>query len=56
MRVVVDTNVVVSGCLTPAGLPAKVLESALLEQFELFVSDDVLKEYQAVLDRPKFDI
>jgi putative PIN family toxin of toxin-antitoxin system len=54
MRVVVDTNVIVSACLTPLGLPAKIVDLAFREEFQLFVSANILNEYREVLSRPKF--
>lgn len=53
MRVVVDTNVVVSRYLTPRGIAAQVL--VLWEQgaFELLVSEQILEEYRRVLAYPK---
>jgi putative PIN family toxin of toxin-antitoxin system len=53
-RVVLDTNVVVSAHLNPAGLERAVLNWALDQGF--FVSEPVLKEYRDVLLRTKFKI
>ena len=53
-RVVLDTNVVVSAHLNPAGLERAVLNWALEEGF--FVSESILREYGAVLRRTKFKI
>lgn len=54
MRVVLDTNIVVSACLTPEGAPATIVELALLSAFTLCLSPDILREYKEVLARPKF--
>ncbi len=54
LRVVLDTNVVVSACLTPQGAPATILELALLGEFIAAISAEVLDEYLEVLSRPKF--
>jgi len=56
VRAVLDTNVVVSGFLTPGGTPARVL--ALLDSRRLTAvySGSILKEYEEVLARPKFAI
>jgi len=53
MRIVIDTNVIVSRFLSPHGPPARIL--ALWEQglFELVVSEAVLAEYRRVLDYPR---
>jgi len=51
--VVVDTNVVVAGLLTrnPASPPARVLDGMLAAAFPFAVSETLLAEYAAVLDR-----
>ena len=54
MRVVLDSNVVVSACLSPQGASATIVELALLGYFSLCVSEEVLTEYKEVLARPKF--
>ena len=50
MRVVVDTNVIVSGIFW-AGTPGRILESWTTGEFELIVSPGILDEYFEVLDR-----
>lgn len=56
MRVVVDTNVVVSAVLRDR-LPEKVLLFVLARpDFEWVGSAEILKEYRAVLRRPKFKL
>jgi putative PIN family toxin of toxin-antitoxin system len=54
VRVVLDTNIIVSACLRPEGAPATIVELALLGAFTLCLSRDVLSEYKEVLGRPKF--
>lgn len=49
MRIVIDTNVVVSRFLSPKGAPAQIFEKWRLESFELLVSEPVLSEYQKAL-------
>jgi len=49
MRVVLDTNVIVSRYLSPHGPPARVLERWEREDFELLVSAAILAEYEEVL-------
>src|SRR5438552_6630322 len=56
IRVVLDTNVVVSAHIQPLGPPARILLAALAKEFELYVSSDILAEYDEVLRRPKFKI
>lgn len=48
MRVVLDTNILVSGIFW-GGIPNKILESWVSEKFELLLSEDILKEYERVL-------
>lgn len=50
MRVVVDTNVVVSGIFW-AGRPGRVLDALTAGLFALCVSAAILEEYCAVIDR-----
>ncbi len=49
MRVVVDTNVVVSTFLSPTGAPAGVLAHWQNQSFEWVVSDLLLREYHRAL-------
>jgi putative PIN family toxin of toxin-antitoxin system len=54
IRVVLDTNVVVSAHLNPEGYERSVLDLALSGKLRMFVSEAILKEYESVLRRPKF--
>jgi putative PIN family toxin of toxin-antitoxin system len=54
MRVVLDTNVVVSARLVREGPSAAILELALLEKITMFVSPAVMAEYRRVLFEPRF--
>lgn len=54
MRVVLDTNVLVSALLKRHGNEALVLTATLGGTFELVVSPAVLAEYDLVLPRPRF--
>jgi len=53
-RLVLDTNVVVSGILTPRGPCAALVASVLNDQATLFLDVRVFEEYREVLARPKF--
>ena len=53
MRVVADTNTVVSGLLW-SGPPREVLDAARAAQIQLFTTLDLLVELEDVLKRPKF--
>ncbi len=53
MRVIVDTNIIVSGLISPAGPPGKIVD-ALLQGFLVPVmSSATLAELEAVLMRPR---
>jgi putative PIN family toxin of toxin-antitoxin system len=53
MRVVHDTNVVISRYLVPAGLPAQVVAAWRARRYDLIVSPALLAEYAEVLNRPR---
>ncbi|MGI8783627.1 MAG: putative toxin-antitoxin system toxin component, PIN family [Acidobacteriota bacterium] len=54
MRVVIDTNVLVSGVINPHGPPGRIVDAALAEAFTVLYDDRILSEYRAVLSRPTF--
>jgi len=54
LRVVYDSNVIVSAALKPGSLPASLVSLAMTRRVRLFVSLAILEEYEAVLKRPKF--
>ena len=54
MRIVLDTNVVVSAILF-GGKPQEILEAALAGDFRLCISEPMVVELQGVLQRPKFE-
>ncbi len=56
MRVVLDTNVVVSAFLTPSGVPAEVLRRALGGEPVPLYDERILAEYREVLERPRFKL
>ncbi len=49
MRVVIDTNVIVSAFLSPTGAPAQLLTLLEQEAFVLLVSEPILAEYLKAL-------
>lgn len=51
LRVVLDTNVIVSGLLHRKGAPAAVLDGATSKRFRCFISESLLDEYSDVLNR-----
>jgi putative PIN family toxin of toxin-antitoxin system len=54
IRVVLDTNIVVSASLKEEGREAAVLSLALTGNLSLHVSEAILTEYEEVLHRKKF--
>jgi putative PIN family toxin of toxin-antitoxin system len=56
LRLVLDTNIVVSAALKPDGLQRTVLLLAITKPATLYISDAILAEYQDVLARPELQI
>jgi uncharacterized protein len=56
LRLVVDTNIVVSAALRPDGLQRTVLLLAITKPARLYISSAILTEYREVLARPEFQI
>ena len=54
MKVVLDTNVVVSAFLSPAGKPAIILQLVLRHDLDICFNTAILAEYEQVLTRSKF--
>jgi putative PIN family toxin of toxin-antitoxin system len=54
IRAVIDTNVVVSGLLSPAGNEALILLAIHQSLVRPCFSEEILEEYAGVLARPKF--
>jgi putative PIN family toxin of toxin-antitoxin system len=56
LRLVIDTNIVVSAALKPDGLQRTVLLLAITKPVRLYVSEVVIAEYREVLARPELKI
>jgi len=54
VKVVIDTNVLVSGLLSPNGAPAKILSLLLNEKLVILYDNRIVEEYKEVLSREKF--
>jgi putative PIN family toxin of toxin-antitoxin system len=54
MRIVLDTNVLVSGLLSPLGPPGRILDLIISGALTLLHDDRLLAEYRTVLRRPRF--
>ncbi len=56
LRLVIDTNIVVSAALKPDGLQRTVLLLAITKPATLYVSEAIMAEYREVLARPRMNI
>ena len=54
MRVVIDTNVLVSGIINPHGAPGRIVDALVAERISLLFDDRTMGEYREVLMRPAF--
>lgn len=51
--VVLDTNVLVSGLISPHGNPATIIRMILAKKVRIILDSRVFQEYESVLKRPK---
>lgn len=56
MKIVLDTNVLVSAFLKPRSGPARILRLVLQGDVQIIINEHILTEYSEVLRRPKFDL
>lgn len=56
VKVVLDTNVVVSAALNKKGLPALLVSRAIARKIDLYYSPALIQEYREVLGREKFQL
>lgn len=56
MRIVLDTNVLVSGLMNPNGAPGRIVDLILGGQVKILYDDRILGEYLDVLERPQLKI
>ncbi|MFZ0814345.1 MAG: putative toxin-antitoxin system toxin component, PIN family [Candidatus Sulfotelmatobacter sp.] len=56
LRLVIDTNVLISAAIKPSGLQRTVLLLALTKPARLYISRLILQEYAEVLPRPELHI
>ena len=54
MKIVLDTNVLLSGMLKPSGPPGRIIDLLRTDVLELVVDDRILAEYVDVLRRDYF--
>lgn len=51
-RLVVDTNIIVSGLISTGTNPSKIIDAIKKKKFFLLISDEVVSEYLRVLEYP----
>ncbi len=56
MKIVLDTNVLVSALIRPDSIPSRVLDLILTRQVTLVLDHRIFNEYQDVLHRPEFNL
>jgi uncharacterized protein len=56
LRLVVDTNIIVSAALKPEGLQRTVLLLAITKPARLYITEEIIAEYRAVLSRAELKI
>jgi uncharacterized protein len=56
MRIVLDTNVLVSGLYNPNGAPGRIIDLILGARIQVLYDDRILAEYLDVLARPRLVI
>jgi len=56
LRLVVDTNIIVSATLKPDGLQRTVLLLAITKPASLYVTEEIIAEYRDVLSRAELKI
>ena len=56
MRIVLDTNVLVSGLHNPNGVPGRIIDLILGARIQVLYDDRILAEYLDVLARPRLAI
>ena len=54
LRVVLDTNIIISGLISPSGSPHQLLSAFRNREFSLVVSPATIAEVEQVLQRPYF--
>jgi len=56
LKIVLDTNVLVSAFLKPRSKPARIMRLVLQGDIQIIINEHILAEYLEVLKRPKFDL
>jgi len=53
LRIVVDTNVLISGTIAESGFPARIVDAAIAGRIRFVVSAILVDEYLEVIERPR---
>jgi len=57
IKIVLDTNIIISAALSPNGNPAKIIELIHNKnEVQIYYNADILAEYKDVLSRPRMNI
>lgn len=56
MKIVLDTNVIVSAFLNPLSKPARILRLVIQGEIQIILNEAILSEYHEVLTRPVFKL
>jgi len=54
VKLVLDTNIVISAFINPGGKPSQILKMVLNRKAELYFNSAILSEYESVMLRQKF--
>jgi putative PIN family toxin of toxin-antitoxin system len=54
IRIVLDTNIIVSALLQPLGQPAQIFVLGISGSIQLCLSGNIYAEYEEVISRPRF--
>ena len=54
LRIILDTNVLVSGLISFSSFPAQILDHIADDRFIVHLSNEILDEYKTVINRDKF--
>ena len=52
LRIVVDTNILISGTIAESGFPARIVDAAITGRIQFVVSAILVDEYLEVIERP----
>jgi len=56
LKIVLDTNVLVSAFLNPQSKPARIIRLVIQDEIQIIINEAILSEYHEVLARPVFKL